>query len=140
MIKAKLIVVTLLCLAWPIIVWAGGGTQPYAETPIEYQPLSTLATDVAGIAVATGLLFFLIRKALPEAARIWYFDQHPWLVNLSVIVVSVGLAVLGAWLNALGFEPRSIIEYIWLGLFSAAVATLGYEFSKNLGRNGTPGR
>jgi len=101
---------------------------------MEYQPLSELAIDVAGIAVVVGVTFFLIRKALPPKAREWYFSKRPWLVNLSVIVTSVGAAMVGAWLNALGFAPRDATEYAWLGLFSAAVATLGYEFSKNLGR------
>jgi len=123
-----MIVVLLLC-AIPVVA------QESADQPLDYQPLSQLAIDVAGIAIATGLLVFLLKKGLPDQARIWYYDDHPWLVNVSVIVVSVGLSVLGAWLNWLGWEPRSVVEYVWKGLFSAAVATFGYEFSKNLGRN-----
>lgn len=124
----SVILMVLLLCATPVVA------QQPADTPIEYQPLTQLAIDVAGIALATGLLFFLLKKGLPDAVKTWYFDDHPWLVNVSVIVVSVGLSVLGAWLNWLGWEPRSIVEYVWKGLFSAAVATLGYEFSKNLGR------
>lgn len=97
----------------------------------EFAPLGDLARDVVGIGVIVGLLLFLLRKVLPPRVRDWYFEQHPWLVNLSAVVVSVGIALLGAWLNALGFEPRNVVEYIWLGLFSAAVGTLGYEFSDN---------
>lgn len=132
--RERVIVVSLLCLALPFLfsdtVRAGGET-------LEYQPLGELAVDVAGIGLVVSLLFFLVRKALPPEAREWYFEDHPWLVNLSVIVVSVGVALLGAWLNALGFQPRSVVEYIWLGLFSAAVATLGYEFTKNISASGS---
>lgn len=102
---------------------------------VEYQPLGELAIDVAGIAIVVGVLFFLLRKVLWPGAYYWFFEKNPWFVNLAVVAVSVGLAMLGAWLNALGFEPRSVVEYAWLGVFSAAAATLGYEFVKNLGRD-----
>jgi len=102
---------------------------------LEYQPLSVLLKDVAGIAVFVGVFFFLLKRSLPPTVRTWYFEQRSWLVNASVIALSVAAANLGAWLNVLGFQPRSVVEYVWMGLFSAAVATLGYEFSKNLGRS-----
>jgi hypothetical protein len=102
--------------------------------PLEYQPLSVLLQDVAGIAVFVGVLFFLLRKSLPPAARGWYFGERPWLVNASVVLLSIAAAILGAWLNVLGFQPRSVVEFVWMGLFSAASATFGYEFVKNLGR------
>jgi hypothetical protein len=105
------------------------------ETPVEYQPLAKLAVDVVGIAVITGILFFLVRQSLPPDAKDWLFRENPWLVNLLVVVTSVAIANLGAWLNLMAFQPRTVTEYVWKGLFSAAVATFGYEFTKNLGRS-----
>lgn len=132
-LRARIVIVSVIVVVLPLLF--ASGSLAGGQTQTDFAPLGELARDVAGIGVIVGLLFFLIRKVLPPAANQWYFEDHPWLVNLSVVIVSVGLAILGAWLNALSFEPRNVAEYIWLGLFSAAVATLGYEFSDNLGRD-----
>lgn len=101
---------------------------------MDFEPLVVLAISVGGIATVVGVVFFLLRKSLPPVPRAWLFEDRPWLVNLGVVVFSVGISFLGAWLNWAPFEMRSSVEYVWRGLFSAAVSTFGYEFSKNLGR------
>lgn len=106
------------------------------QVPIEYQPLANLARDVAGIALVTGILIFSVKQSMHPDPKDWLFKQNPWLVNLSAFVISVAVAVIGAWLNMMSFEARAVIEYVWKGVFSAAVATFGYEFSKNVGRSG----
>ena len=101
---------------------------------MEYQALSALLVDVAGIGTVVAIFFFLVKQSIPPEAQEWYFKARPWLVNASVIAASVGLAFVGAWLNLQAFAPRLAVELVWKGLFSAAVATLEYEFSTNLGR------
>lgn len=100
----------------------------------QFHPLAQLAIDVAGIAFVVGVLFFLLKKVLPPKAREWLFEGRPWLVNIGVILLSVGVAFVGAWLNFYVFKARTNVEIAWKGLYSAAVCTLGYEFTKNLGR------
>ena len=106
------------------------------EGLMDFQPLGALLVDTVGIAFAVGLLIFLLRKSLPPEARQWYFEAHVWLVNVTVVVFSVGLSFLGAWLNLQAFQPRASVELVWRGLFSAGVNTWGYEWVKNLGRDG----
>lgn len=98
---------------------------------MEFKQLKDLAITTGGIAFVVGLLFFLLKKVLPPKAKEWFFDRHPWLVNLGVVALSVGVAFLGAWLNVAGMGARASVELVWLGLFSAGVSTFGYEFVKN---------
>ena len=122
-----LIVILFVGLMFAVPVLAQDGAPAY-------EPLADLALDVGGIALVVGILFYLLRKSLPETPRDWLFEQNEWLVNLGVVLLSVGVANVGAWLNLMAFQPRTVTEYIWKGLFSAAAATFGYEFTKNLGR------
>lgn len=101
---------------------------------MDFELLSVLAVNVAGIAVVVGLLFFILKVSLSPDAYEWLFKDHPWLVNIGVVVASVSISILGAWLNWESFEMRSVAEYIWRGMWSAGIGTLGYEFSKNVGR------
>lgn len=101
---------------------------------MEYEALSVLAVSVAGIAAIVGLLVFLVKVAIPVDWRTLLFDEYPWVVNLVVIVLSIGVSLLGAWLNWEAFEMRAITEYVWRGIFATGVATLGYEGSKNTQR------
>jgi len=96
-----------------------------------YEKLGIMLLDTAKLAFVVGLLFYIIQKSLPPEAVDWYFIKRGWLVNLSVVLASVGLAYLGAWLNLLSFDTSSLIEYFYFGLFSAGMSTLGYEFQKN---------
>lgn len=108
-------------------------TVPLPQT--EFQPLTDLALSITGIGFIVALILFLIKRALPEDDKAWFFDEHPWLVNTFTILLSIGIAFLGAYLNSLPFDGRSCVEYVWRGLFSAAVGTLGYELTKNIGRS-----
>ena len=97
---------------------------------MEYEKLSIVLLDTAKIAFVVGLLVYLIRKMLPDDYWLWLMDR-PFIVNIFVILASVGLSFLGGWLNLLTFQAREIVEYIYFGLFSAGISTLGYEFQKN---------
>lgn len=140
-VRRLLLVELLFATIVPIIVMAIAVPLVYAQdVPSEYQPLGELLLDVGGIAFAVGLLFFVVKLAMPPQAKMWLYDDRPWLVNALVIVISIGAANLGAWLNWEAFEARSVVEYIWKGLYSAGVSTFGYEWLKNLGRKTEPGR
>jgi len=97
---------------------------------MEFEKLSIMLLDTAKIAFVVGLLVYLIRKMLPDKYWLWLLDR-PFIVNIFVILSSVGLSFLGGWLNLLIFQPREIVEYIYFGLFSAGTNSLGYEFIKN---------
>lgn len=97
---------------------------------MDYEPLYIMLLDTGKIAFVVGLLVYLIRKVLTKIYLSW-LDERPFITNTFVILSSVGLSFLGIWLNALTFQPREIVEYIYFGLFSAGINTLGYEFIKN---------
>ena len=97
---------------------------------MNYESLSTMAIDATKIAFVVGLLIYLIRKVLPEEASYW-LAERAYIVNIFVILSSVGLSFLGNWLNFLTFQPREVVELIYFGLFSAGVNSLAYEFLKN---------
>lgn len=128
----KLIVFSI-CLTLAVIATQIVQAQTVNPDP-EYEPLGDLLQDTAGIGFFVGLLLFVGKIALPPKAAEWYYDKNEWLVNLTAVLLSVGGANLGAWLNLMAFDARSVVEYIWKGMLSAGVATFGYEFLKNLGR------
>ena len=97
---------------------------------MEFENLSIMLIDVSKVAFVVGLSIYIIRKALPEIYLSWLEDR-PYVVNIFVILSSVGLSFLGNWLNLMTFQPREVVELIWFGLFSAGMNTLGYEFIKN---------
>lgn len=129
---SRVVFLAVVAVLMSLVMVAPAAAQ---STPPDYEPLRDLAIDVGGIAFIVGLLIFLVKSSLPDGPRLWLFDERPWLVNSAAIILSMGISVMGAWLNLMQLEPRSVVEYVWRGLFSAAVATLGYEFGKNLGRN-----
>lgn len=133
MLSKRLLPLVVMVTLFAAVIFVGPVLAQ--ELPIEYQPLGQLALDVAGIALVTGILIFSAKQSMPPAGTDWLFKQNPWLVNLSAFVISVGVALLGAWLNVMSFEARAVTEYVWKGFFSGAVATFGYEFQKNLGRD-----
>jgi len=132
MLKVRVLPLIVMVALLMVVLFVGPVLAQ--QVPIEYQPLANLALDVAGIALVTGILIFSVKQSMPPASKDWLFKQNPWLVNLSAFVISIAVAVIGAWLNVMSFELRAVTEYVWKGLFSGAVATFGYEFQKNLGR------
>ncbi len=97
---------------------------------MNYEPLYIMLLDTGKIAFVVGLLVYLIRKMLP-AEYLQLVDERPFGTNIFIIFSSILLAFLGAWLNVFTFKAREIVEYIYFGLFSAGINTLGYEFIKN---------
>jgi len=97
---------------------------------MEFEKLSVMLLDTTKIAFVVGLLIYLINKVLSPKLFFW-LTERPYVTNIFVVVSSIGLSFLGAWLNLLSFQPRVIVEYIYFGLFSAGVNTMGYEFIKN---------
>ena len=97
---------------------------------MEFENLSIMLIDVSKVAFVVGLLIYLIRKVLPIDYFEWLYER-PYIVNIFVILSSVGLSFLGNWLNFLTFQPREVVELIWFGIFSAGMNSLGYEFIKN---------
>jgi len=97
---------------------------------MNFESLGSMLIDTGKIAFVVGLLVYIIRRTLPYTY--WaYLDKRPYITNIFVVVSSIGLAVLGNWLNFLTFKPREIVELIYFGVFSAGMNSLGYEFIKN---------
>jgi len=93
---------------------------------MEYQTFVVLSSSVVGIAVIVGVIMYILRKlnVFPPDVPIWQ--------NLSVVVLSIAVAVLGYWLRTLPLDVPGLVEAVWLGAFSAAVESLGYEVQKSI--------
>ncbi len=93
---------------------------------MEYQTFVALSGSVVGIAVIVGVIMYILRKlnVFPPNVPIWQ--------NVSVVILSIVVAILGYWLRALPLDVAGFIEAVWLGAFSAAVESLGYELQKSI--------
>lgn len=96
-----------------------------------FESLGSIAFDVVKIAFAVGLIIFVLKKILPPKA-IKHLEDNPFVVNIIVLLLSMGLPFLGAWLNAMTFKSKEMVEYAWIGFYSAGINTFGFETAKNI--------
>lgn len=93
---------------------------------MQFQSFLALSSSAIGIAVVVAVIMYILRKleVFPPDEPIWQ--------NLSVVLLSLVIAVLGYYLRALPLNLAGTVEALWLGAFSAAVESLGYEIQKSI--------